>query len=109
MGVALATLDARGRAWAVAIAAVTATERAFLLVGALSFVNDEGRQRTMVLAGLVVALYLLRSYLRSELRVAVQRRLYRGVAEAVLSSDPLVAVAPGGVDPEVILADGVHY
>lgn len=109
LGVALATLDARGRAWAVAIAAVTATERAFLLVGALSFVNDEGRQRTMVLAGLVVALYLLRSYLRSELRVAVQRRLYRGVAEAVLSSDPLVAVAPGGVDPEVILADGVHY
>lgn len=106
--VALAILDTRARFTMGVIAAMTAAERAVLVVAALLLVGSD-RYQSVPWMGLLFALFAARSILRTGLRVSAQRRFHRAAAKAALESDPLQPASPVGVDPELVLAEGVHY
>lgn len=107
LSVALAILDRAGRVLASAAALLTAAEAVVVVVVAKLLVGDD-RSRAILFGLVLIALYAARAVVRGTLRVRAQREIHRRAAEAMLSSDPLVATPLADVEADVLLLDGAN-
>lgn len=104
---ALAVMDGRARAMALASAALVTVERG-LVVAVAVLIGRDDRTAAFAVTAAALALWSARAVLRVLLRARLQKRLYRAAADALLGSDPLVATPLGDDDPHSVLIDGVH-
>ncbi|MBS2016685.1 MAG: ABC transporter ATP-binding protein [Deltaproteobacteria bacterium] len=107
LGVALMVTGRAGPVLAVAGALLTAAEAMAVVVVARLLLGDD-RPRAIACGALLVALYAARAVVRGTLRVRAQREIHRCAAQAMLSSDPLVAAPLPDVEAEVLLLDGAN-